>query len=435
LTVIFLAANVVFVPAAPCRGRREEETVYASLGGKVVARRRRVTGVVAALSAVALIVAGCGGSDSSTTTSASTAAPAGTTASTTDAGGPAATAVQQAEAELAKISGPDGQFGSPPTSAPKPASGKTVWIVSVGQSVPAIAKVVSTIESISKDLGWKTRVWDGKLQPNQQLAGMRAAVEAKADAIINYGTDCPTIQVGLQAAKAAKIPVVGIESFDCDVVKPGAPSLFTWVVTYEQGDLTQFLTTLGGYQAAWAIAHGKGESKVVHFRETDVRTLLTLADAFTEAMKACSTCEIVDTVEFTGADYGPKLQQKTQQALVQHPETDSVSAGADSTITGGVGAGIRSSQHKPPAIGWECDASVMPLLKSGIEGACFDFVSEWEGYAAVDAVIRLFAGEKPTTQTGIGIRLVDKEHNLDGYVPGKGPVDYAAIYRKAWGLG
>jgi ribose transport system substrate-binding protein len=395
---------------------------------------RRWAAMMIAICATALIAVGCGSSsDDSGSTSASTGATAATGSSTTAGGDDAVVAA--AKTELAKVSGPKGQFGEPPASGPAPASGKNVWIVSIGQSVPAIAKTVATMETAAKGLGWTTKVWDGKLQPNEQLAGVRAAINAKADAIIVYGVDCPVITSGLQEAKAADIPVVAVEAFDCNDIKSGADPLFTWTVHYEQGTLTEFLTALGKQQANWAIAHGDGKTKVLDVRETDARTLTTLDDAFQAQMKTCPGCEIVDVVTFTGADYGPKLQQKVQQALLKNPDTDYVYAGADSTITGGVDAAIRASQKKPPAIGWECDQANTTDRETGIQAVCFDFVSEWEGYAAVDSLVRLFGGEKPDAQTGLGMRLVDAEHNSDGYQPGKGPVDFVAGYQKAWGQG
>jgi hypothetical protein len=63
----------------------------------------------------------------------------------------------------------------------------------------------------------------------------------------------------------------------------------------------------------------------------------------------------------------------------------------------------------------------------------------WEGWAALDALNRLFAGEKPEGagfESGMGAQLFDAKTNL----PPAGErfdseVDFEAAYRKAWGLG
>lgn len=379
-------------------------------------------GVLATLLVGSLALGACGGDDGEQSTQGGQAAGGG------------ASAVDAAQERLAVIADADGEFGEPPAESPAPAQDKTVWLVSFGQVVPAIATVIAAMEDAGNDLGWKTKVWDGKLDPNQQLAGVRAGINAKADGIVVYGADCPTILPGLRDADKAGIPVIAVEAWDCDQLKEGGPKMFDHQVHYEQGSLGEYLDALGRYQADWAITYGDGATKVLSMRQTDAVTLTKLADAFEDQIRSeCPDCEIVDTVEFTSAEYGNKLQQKTQQALLQNPDTDVVSATADVDISQGIGAGIRASQNKPPAIGWECDPSTKEFRDSGIQGVCFDLVSPWEGYAAMDAMNRLFAGEEPAEKTGIGIRLIDEDTNSEGHVDQKGPVDFVSLYREAWG--
>ena len=42
-----------------------------------------------------------------------------------------------------------------------------------------------------------------------------------------------------------------------------------------------------------------------------------------DQLKQCPGCEVVE-VEITISDYGPPLQQKMEQALLQHPDIDAV---------------------------------------------------------------------------------------------------------------
>ena len=59
----------------------------------------------------------------------------------------------------------------------------------------------------------------------------------------------------------------------------------------------------------------------------------------------------------------------------------------------------------------------------------------WEAYSAVDALVRIFAGEEPTAETGNGLRLIDEEHNLEDYEPYVAPIEYKSVYEKTWGAG
>ena len=53
--------------------------------------------------------------------------------------------------------------------------------------------------------------------------------------------------------------------------------------------------------------------------------------------------------------------------------------------------------------------------------------------AAVDSMNSLFRGEKPAF-SGLGWQLVDATHNLPASGPWIPPVDFKAVYEKAWGV-
>jgi ribose transport system substrate-binding protein len=80
------------------------------------------------------------------------------------------------------------------------------------------------------------------------------------------------------------------------------------------------------------------------------------------------------------------------------------------------------------------------LIKQGLQTAVAGVSLEWLGWAAIDGLNRLFAGQ-PQVDEGIGWQTVDKQHNLpttpayDGNVASNGQPkqDYQAIYRKSWG--
>ena len=59
--------------------------------------------------------------------------------------------------------------------------------------------------------------------------------------------------------------------------------------------------------------------------------------------------------------------------------------------------------------------------------------SDWTGWAAVDTMNSLFRNEKPAF-SGLGWQLVDATHNLPASGPWESPVDFKAIYEKAWGI-
>jgi ribose transport system substrate-binding protein len=387
---------------------------------------RLILGRFTALMALLLVVAvlgACGDDDDSGDSGSS------------NSGGATSDAVAEAQQTLDKFSTAGGSYHAPPTDSPKPEPGKSIVVIPFAQGIPAFAAEAKAIQAVGKELGWNVRVVDGKFEPNAWLAGIRDAITAKADGIILMGPDCPPIKAALQEAKAADIAVINAEGHDCDTFDPDAEPLFTYQVPYSEGTLIDWLKQLARLQAAWAIAETNGEAKVLFLFETDAHTFKVMGDEFKKELSKCGGCEIVETVTLTGADYGPKLQQKTEQALLRHPEANIVwPGGTETLLPAGVAAAVRASQSKPPSTGWECDEGALENFETGVLGVCFNWTPQWEAYAAVDALIRIFAGEEPSDDTGLGIRLVDKEHNLDKLTPYEAPIDFAGAYEKAWGI-
>jgi ribose transport system substrate-binding protein len=165
-------------------------------------RMRWSIAVILALCASAALAA-CGDSDDSggTSTAASTAASTTATGDTSTAGGDAEAIIAEARAALDAASGPDGTFEPPPAGQTKAEKGKEIVVIPFGQGIPSFAAAVKEVQAAGKKLGWNVRVIDGKFSPNAWLAGIRDAINAKADGIITFGPDCPPIKAALQDAK------------------------------------------------------------------------------------------------------------------------------------------------------------------------------------------------------------------------------------------
>ena len=390
-----------------------------------------------------VVLAGCGGATTtSTAATTATTATATTTAATTSTAGATTTEADQVAAEIAQatklleqIAGPNGSFKSPPTSGPKSTPGKKIYNVSYGEAIPYFHEVTRGIEEACKSLGWECTTWDGKFEVNEWLGGIRQAISAKADGIITQGFDASYVKSGLQEAAAAGIPVINLEGFDEDLVTPGAQPQFTWTVTYVDGNLKQWDEIAGRFAAAWAIIYRKGDVRALAFEQSDAYTMRAYTEGFVTELANYPTAKLLDTVTFLGTDFGPNLQQKADQAVLKHPDTNIMHTGADSPIANGVVSAVRSLKGQAVVLGLEGDETTMPAMyDEGIYPMCVNVVPAWEGYAALDALVRIFAGEKPTTETGIGYRLVDKDHNIADFKSYQGPVDYVAAYKKVWGV-
>ena len=98
----------------------------------------------------------------------------------------------------------------------------------------------------------------------------------------------------------------------------------------------------------------------------------------------------------------------------------------------GFGSGKASSLY---VMGGEGFPDELDLLRNhqGVNAVMIS-PSDWTGWSAVDSMNSLFRGEKPAF-SGLGWQLVDATHNLPASGPWVPPVDFKAVYEKAWGVG
>jgi ribose transport system substrate-binding protein len=376
-----------------------------------------------------MALAACGGDDNKSDAGGSGGGAASTAATTANV----SDAVTKAKARMEQLyAGED--FDPPPATAPKAEPGKNVWVVVTGLAFAGSALFADAAKAGAKELGWTVTVYDGKFSPDRYQDGIRQAIADKADGILLYNVDCNLAQSALEQARKAKVPIVATESVDCSFSKADAESLFDAQVTYTSGDFPALTKALGQAQADWIISKTEGKAKVIHFKETDLQTAVLIADGFDAQIKTCTTCEVVDEITFVATDLGPKLQEKAQQALLQHPDANAVMTPYDDVIIAGIGAAIKASgrAEKLNTVAGAGYASNVEIVKkrAGQDGG-YSVSIPWEGWHAIDTINRVFAGEEAVS-SGIGVGFFDREHNLPESGPTVPPVDFVAAYKKAW---
>ena len=96
-----------------------------------------------------------------------------------------------------------------PSSAPKPATGKKVWVIACSMAAEGCANPANAAAEAGRALGWTMTVQDGKLDPNTYNQLIRAAIAAKVDGIILAVVDCGPIAAAIRKATADGIKVIG----------------------------------------------------------------------------------------------------------------------------------------------------------------------------------------------------------------------------------
>jgi ribose transport system substrate-binding protein len=377
---------------------------------------RTTAGAVLAAALLAVGVAACGSDDGGSTSAKPSSAPA--------TGG-----------DLAALY--KGNIGRPPSSGPAAAGGKNVLILSCGQQTPSCASGAKGALDAATAIGWHAKIYDGKFNPALYGVGVQQAVSTKVDGIILDAIDCATAKPQLQQARKAGIKIVAIASYDCNDPAVGGAPLFDGVPPiHGKTDNRSAAFDWSAMQARFAAAKQGGQAKVILFKLDAFLAGRYMREGLERGFKNCPGCQVVDQVPLAPTDIGPKLQQKVQSALLRHPEANTVMAGFDVLLLSGVEAGVRAAGRpgKVKLFGAEGYAPTADLVRAGQVAGGVAVPADWQGWAAVDTLNRVFAGQKPADQ-GLGFQAWDKTHNLGasgGYQP---KVDYQAAYKQAWGVG
>jgi ribose transport system substrate-binding protein len=384
--------------------------------------------VGALLAALAL---GCGSSDSSSTTGSSSSNAK-----------PADDVVAQADKALeVDYAGTDREL---PKSGPKAATGKTVWVLSCTQAGAGCALPAAGAVEAAKAIGWNVKLVDGKYDPATYNSLIRQATAAKVDGIVLVVVDCALVQGSLKAAKAAGIKIYGLYALDCDdKYAGGGTPQFDASIQYADG------ATYGTYIqddyakaiADYVIAKTDGKAKVIQFKMEDTAVVRHIGDGFEAEMKTCTGCKVYTKV-FTAQEFlGNKLQGFTTSMLTQHPDANVVMAPYDASILLGIGPAVQQAKaqgRKLMLTGGEGLPPNIKLIKSGLQTSAAGAPSRWVGWASIDGLNRVFAGE-PQVDAGIGHQTIDATHNVptgpNGYDGNAKSAGYDANYKKIWGVG
>ena len=335
-----------------------------------------------------------------------------------------------------------GTLASPDPASRPAVPGKSIWIISGGQASESSAVPVNAAAEAAKKLGWQVHIYDTQLNPANDPVGVSQAIAAHADGIVLDAIDCSFIKSQLEQAKQQGILTVPIYAYDCNdpYSGKGGKPLFSAVINYgpvAAKNLGAFAEQYGFAQGQAVIAATGGKAKVIFFNDTQVTVLHYTGQGFLNAIKQCSGCSIVKSINFTGLQLGPQLKQMAASAMLQHPEANAVKSPFAAATLLSIGPAVAQSGRANDlyVMGGEGFADELDLMRThqGVNAVMIS-PSDWTGWAAVDTLNSLFQHKQPAF-SGLGWQLVDLSHNLPASGPWQPPVAFKSIYEKAWGVG
>lgn len=321
-------------------------------------------------------------------------------------------------------------FEEPAADGPAAAADKKVLVMSCGQNQETCSVAADAQMEAAETIGWQAKLVDYDSNYDTAQSQIRSAIAGRYDGIMTYALDCPLVSEAIREAHEAGLFIVGAEGEQCENEGYDA------VVSYTEGDFPTYFTAFGKKQAEVAIAKAGGSPKIIVIRETDVPNLLLAYDGLVDAIDECDECEVLDTVDFVATDFGSKLEQKISQALVKNPDATMLTVPYDSVLLASAMPALRSSGKLNSIVvaAAEGQSGVLDLVRDGTLNATGVAIPQaWEGWASVDTLNRVFAGEEPVS-SGIGLMAFDADHNLPDSGPIEFPVDFRAAYKASWGV-
>ena len=312
-----------------------------------------------------------------------------------------------------------------PTEGPV-ASEEKRRIVSIPCNLAAhgCSRIDDGVHAAGDALGWEIMTIDPKGDVDATNKAIDQAIQLRADGIVLAGPDPELVKAAVQRARNAGVPVMGVAAgrepsetgINHDVsLKP-----------FEQGQLL----------AAYTVVASEGTAQVGVLQDSEFANSVQRLDGFMDIFKQCGGCSIVDTVEWTTTDIGTQLGSKSQSFLQSNPSVEYAWVAIDGPAADVVIAAQQVGGSQVRIMSFDADPQNIQFLIDGKQFADIGTALDWDGWAAVDNLNRIFAGKEPVEDDGIPIQLVTKDNAGDFVENGyQGGIDFAAKYVELWKTG
>lgn len=394
---------------------------------KIVNAGHAVTAVV-----LALVITSCGSAatPAASVTATATAAP-GTAAAAPATANPG---VAEARATVARLEKPVAwKDPGPPIKVGDQVRGKTVYFVG-NLSFPFVQNLLAGVKDGASAVGMQVVAVDAAGQAAKAATLIEQGIGRKVDVIINQGFPEAAIAEPLKAAKAARIPVIGIGNGEpmlppADVVALGTPAWATFCYP-----------CAGREMAAFAVADSNGKANSVIFQAPELSVTPAFTKAILDEMKRlCPDCK-TRVVDSPLAQWSTSLPSLTTSTLQSDPSVNYIFALFD-PMTALMAPPIlaMNAQGRVKIVTRGAALPAMQQLKKGeVVAANMGGPQHWLGWAFMDQALRVLTGAPPLADEMVPNRLFDptniNELDLSKDDDWYGPVSFGANYKKLWGV-
>lgn len=313
-----------------------------------------------------------------------------------------------------------------PAASSRPANDKLIVAVTAIAASESIQLIEAGVQDAVRSLGWEYKTIDAAGDQNKMNAGIDSAVTLGADAIILDSIDPKLVKNSIAQAREAGVAVVSINGTG------GIP--FEVTATTIQADETFPAYEQGYATGAKICVDTDGAGQVALFPNDEFAGAVERMRGVREGLSECPAVKIVKEAPFTVSELSTSLTVKVKSLLQANPTVNAVAIPGDYSALDVITAITEAGYAEKVAVySFDGNAQQMDWLRKGNIIASEAVVGlEWQGWAAVDNLNRLF-NSTPVVQQKIPFRLLTKDTapSSGGY---QGDVNYEAEYLKAWGI-
>jgi ribose transport system substrate-binding protein len=342
--------------------------------------------------------------------------------------------MDEAKAYIETVTAPVTEWTGP-TTGPQAQSDKLVIYVSDDQRNGGARGVGDGAEEAAEAIGWDFRLLDGQGAPATRASALTQAIALQPDGIILGTIDAREQAPLIEQAVAQGIKVVGWHSGGAPGPIEGVPGVITNITT----DPLEVAKASGLY----AVVDSGGTAGVIIFTDSIYAIAIAKSDATAEAVKGCSGCNVLETVDTPIGDLQNRMGQLTTSLLSKYGDQWTYSVAVndlyyDFAAPSLQNAGIDPAEGYPRNIS-AGDGSVPAFQR--IRDGQYQVATVAEplylhGWQTIDELNRAFADEEPSDYVAPPHLFIRSNIDADGgdqdiFDPGNG---YRDEYKKIWGV-
>lgn len=315
--------------------------------------------------------------------------------------------------------------------------GKTIGVVSITTTAPAIAQDTDSIKAAGKAAGVNVTVTNARTTPGLMTQGIQHAISQHDGAIILVGIPANFVLSGVKQAAKAGIPVVTVDDYQ---PTPNAKGQSTVPSTtrYDYGDADATLFLQGQLAADAAIVHWQGNVNAVIVNSAGLTQGPSIIRGYLSVLHKCSTCHILATTNVEIATWFTKLAPLAGSLVKNYPTVNTIMPIFNDMVALMVPA-VKSDGYSGKVIVEAVGGGIVTLVPA-YPTIWVDFVGSsnfWTGWAAVNQALRAMLKLPPANPIGGRPRVVTPQ--LAGAESSAGKKDsalfglsYVRQFQKLW---